>query len=346
MAEDVAIVGAGQAGLSTAYHLKRLGVDPLLIDAGAGAGGSWPHGWDGLRLFSPRDYSSLSGWPMPPTAEEYPTRDAVVAYFEEYERRYQLRIHRPTVVSEVVPADGGFLLRTSNGALPARALVSATGTYSGAWLPDVPGRDSFPGMQMHSAQYRHPGPFEGLHVGVVGGGNSGAQILAEVSRVARTSWFTDGPVRFLPDGLDGRDLFDLSTRRFRAAQRGEAVEQIDAFSHVVMLESVRQARDRGVLVSRGLVHEFDGSNIVSDEGRIGVDAVIWCTGFRTDLAHLQGLRLPQRHSTLCRRSRSRHYPGLWLMGYGEWTGYASATIIGVQKHAKLAAGEIVDYLNS
>jgi putative flavoprotein involved in K+ transport len=79
--------------------------------------------------------------------------------------------------------------------------------------------------------------------------------------------------------------------------------------------------------------------------RIGVDAVIWCAGFRAYLSHLQGLQLPRRRSALCRGSRSRQHAGLWLMGYGEWTGYASATIIGVQKHAKQAAGEIVDYLN-
>ena len=154
MSEAVVIVGAGQAGLSTAYYLHRLGVDPLLIDSAAGPGGSWPHTWDSLRLFSPRDYSSLSGWPMPPTAEEYPTRDEVVAYFEQYERRYGLRIHRPTMVSDVSSSDGGFQLRTSNGILSARAVVSATGTYNGAWVPDVPGRDGFPGKQLHSAQYR------------------------------------------------------------------------------------------------------------------------------------------------------------------------------------------------
>jgi putative flavoprotein involved in K+ transport len=346
VSEEVAILGAGQAGLSAAYHLKRQGIDPLLIDAGDGPGGSWPHGWDSLRLFSPRDYSSLSGWPMPPTQEHFPTRDEVVAYFAQYERRYHLRIHRPTTVFGVDPVDGGFRLRTSNGLLLTRALISATGTYSGAWVPDVPGRASFLGRQLHSARYRNPAPFEGRHVAVVGGGNSGAQILAEVSQVARTSWCTDGPPRFLPDGLDGRDLFDLSTRRFRAAQRGETAEPIDAFSHVVMLDSVRQARDRGVLVSQGRLQAFDGGDIVSDAGRIGVDAVIWCTGFRPDLSHLQGLRLPQRRSELCRGSRSRQYPGLWLMGYGEWTGYASATIIGVQKHAKQAAGEIVEYLGS
>lgn len=340
------IVGAGQAGLSTAYYLRRLGIDPLLVDASAGAGGAWQHGWDSLRLFSPRDFSSLSGWPMPPTAQEYPTRDEVVDYLGKYEQRYDLRIHRPTTVSDIAAVDRGFQLHTSNGVLLAKAVVSATGTFSGAWVPDISGRESFPGQQLHSAQYRNAAPFEDLRVAVVGGGNSGAQILAEISGVARTSWFTDGPVPFLPDGLDGRDLFELSTRRFRAAQCGEPVERIDAFSHVVMLDSVRQARDRGALVSRGRVHRFEGSDVVSDSGRAPVDAVIWCTGFRPDLTHLRSLRLPTRHSALCEGSRSRQYPGLWLMGYGEWTGYASATIIGVQKHAKQAASEIADYVTS
>lgn len=344
MSEDVVIIGAGQAGLSTAYHLKRLGIDPLLIDANRGPGGAWPAAWDGLQLFSPRDYSSLSGWPMPPTAAEYPTRDEFVDYLRRYEQRYRLRVHRPTLVHDVTPVDGGYQLRTSNGLLPARAVVSATGTLSGAVVPDVPGRGSFPGRQLHSAQYRTAQPFRDQHVAVIGGGNSGAQVLAEVSQVATTSWFTEGPVRFLPDGLDGRDLFNLATNRFRAAQRGEQVDQTDAFGQVVMIEPVRAARDRGALVSRGRLHQIEGRDLIGEAGRIGVDAVIWCTGFRADLSHLNGLNLPERRSQVCRGSRSRQHPGVWLMGYGEWTGYASATIIGVQKHAKQAAAEIAAHL--
>ncbi len=77
--------------------------------------------------------------------------------------------------------------------------------------PAYPGQDLFQGRQLHSAHYQGPGPFAGQDVLVVGGGNSGAQILAEVSKVARTTWVTPQPPIFLPDDVDGRVLFERAT---------------------------------------------------------------------------------------------------------------------------------------
>lgn len=71
---DVIIIGGGQAGLSVAYFLRRSALDYLILDDQQDPGGSWRQTWDNLKLFSPSEYSSLSGWAMPKSKEEYPKK--------------------------------------------------------------------------------------------------------------------------------------------------------------------------------------------------------------------------------------------------------------------------------
>jgi putative flavoprotein involved in K+ transport len=191
---DVVVVGAGQSGLAAGYFLRRQTLSFVLLDAGEAPGGAWRHGWDSLTLFSPAQYSSLPGWPMPPASGGgYPARDAVIAYLAAYETRYALPVHRPVRVAAVRRAEPGLVVEAEDGARwTARAVISATGTWSAPFIP--PMATGFAGRQIHSAQYRRPQEFAGLSVLVVGGGNSGAQILAEVSRhAASATWVTERP---------------------------------------------------------------------------------------------------------------------------------------------------------
>ncbi len=114
------------------------------------------------------------------------------------------------------------MINALRGHLAEHGLVAATGTASQPFIPDVSGRGDFRGVQIHSSAYRSPAPFAGRRVLVVGGGNSGAQILAEVSAVARASWAVEGAPRFLPEDVDGRVLFDAATAQYHAIQNGEA----------------------------------------------------------------------------------------------------------------------------
>jgi putative flavoprotein involved in K+ transport len=111
-------------------------------------------------------------------------------------------------------------VRTDRGAWIAAAVVSATGTWSKPFVPEYPGAREFPGRQLHSAHYRSPEDFTGQRVVLVGGGNSGAQLLAELSRVAAATWATLEPPTFLPDDVDGRVLFERATARWKAQEEG------------------------------------------------------------------------------------------------------------------------------
>ena len=246
---DVVVVGGGQAGLAAGYFLRRSGLSFAILDGGEAAGGAWRHGWDSLTLFSPAQWSSLPGWPMPAVAGGgYPARDAVIAYLAAYETRYGLPVRRPVTVQAIRNGGNRLQLEVAGGASwAARAVVSATGTWARPHIPDVPGRDRFAGRQLHSATYRRPQDFAGQTVLVVGGGNSGAQIMAEVSRLAaRAIWVTEREPVFLPDEVDGRILFERATARWLADREGRPPPAPQGgLGDVVAVAPVREARSRG-----------------------------------------------------------------------------------------------------
>ena len=349
---DVAVIGAGQAGLATAYYLRRAGLEPetgyVVLDANPAPGGAWQHLWPSLRLFSPAEYSSLPGWLMPtPSGAGFPPAEHVVDYLTCYEERYELPVHHGTRVLEVCRADteprGPLVLRTADGAWAARAVVSATGTWGRPFVPHYPGGERFRGHQLHSAAYRGPQGFEGRRVVVVGGGNTGAQLLAELSEVATSTWVTLRPPRFLPDDVDGRALFAVATARRRALDAGDADPGgVASLGDVVMVPPVRAARDRGALVALPMFERLTESGVAWADGtEQPADVVLWCTGFRPDLGHLAplGLRGPDGRIEVA-GTRALGEPRLHLLGYGDWTGPGSATLIGVGRTAREAVAEI------
>ncbi len=350
------VVGGGQAGLAVGYHLRRAGLVPqeevVILDDAAAPGGAWPHMWDSLRLFSPAEHSSLPGWRMPSTRDGFPRAEHVVDYLTRYEERYGLAVRRPVRVTAVhrgAPGAPRFRLQTTDGPWTAEAVVSTTGTWRRPFWPRYPGQETFRGVQIHAADYREPSALAGQHVVVVGGGNSAAQLLAEVSTVASTTWVTPRPPRFLPDEVDGRALFEIATRRAVALARGEDDDGgVGGLGDVVVVPSVREARGRGVLEARPLPSEITPEGLRWPDGQEQrADVILWCTGFRPDLGHLAPLRLARRDGVpLTTGSAVVGEPGLHLLGYGDWTGPASATLVGVGRPAKDAAQAVVEHLRS
>lgn len=337
---DVLVIGGGQAGLAAGYYLRRAGADFAIIDAQDRPGGAWPHVWPSLRLFSPAQYSSLPGRMMPvPPDGGYPSAADTVAYLTDYERRYDLPVVR-SVTARAVRRDGGRLLvDTGAGAETwhARTVISATGTWWRPYVPYCPGIREYQGEQLHTVDYRGPEPFRGRRVVIVGGGNSAAQILAEVSAVAHTTWVTQRPPRLLPDELDGRALFALASNRARGGGG------IGDLGDIVAVPPVREARDRGVLKAEPMFGRIAADGVAWPDGTaLDCDAIIWCTGFRPALGHLAPLRLRAADGLIpVDGTRAVGEPRLHLLGYGDWTGPASATLIGAARTARDTVAEIM-----
>lgn len=354
---DVAVIGGGQAGLAVSYYLRRAGLATgagyVVLDAEDHPGGAWQHVWPSLTLFSPPDYSSLPGWPMPPTPDgTLPSAQHVVDYLTAYEDRYGIPMRRRARVRSVTRADdnpnGRLLVESAVGTWSASVVVSATGTWGRPFLPHYPGMELFAGRQLHSTHYHGPEPFAGERVVVVGGGNTAAQLLGELSLVARTTWMTLHPPRFLPDDVDGRVLFQRTAARRRSLAAGQPDPgSTGGLGDIVMVPSVRAARDRGALSARPMFTRLTRNGVITADGQeLEADVILWCTGFRPDLAHLSplGLRGPDGRIPVAGTAAVGE-PRLHLVGYGDWTGLASATLIGVGLNARAAVDAIVAELD-
>jgi putative flavoprotein involved in K+ transport len=344
---DVIVIGGGQSGLACGYFLRRTGLNYVILDGQESCGGAWRHGWDSLTLFSPAEHSSLPGWPMPASENGFPTKQEVIAYLCQYEQRYALPIRRPVQVQRVRREDQLFIVETGAGRFTARAVVSATGTWGSPFLPPLPGREEYRGKQVHSAHYREAAPFAGQKVLVVGEGNSGAQVLAEVSKVASTKWATRKPPAFLPDDVDGHVLFNAASAKYRAEKEGKPFDatQYD-LGNIVMVPPVKEARSRDVLQASGnLAGLYEQGAIWSDGTQEAFDAIIWCTGFGYSTAHVKALaQVEENGKVKTEETRSLGVPGMWFVGYGGWTGFASATLVGVGRTAKQTVAQVQEYL--
>ena len=261
-----------------------------MLDANERPGGSWQHLWPSMRLFSPPSFSSLPGWMMPAADRDYPPATHVVDYLARYGRRYELPVLRGRPVTSVTRVDDdprGALLVSTGAAGDSRGVMArADGRlrdrHVGTPLvPRYPGTESFAGRQRHSFDYRGPEPYAGRRVVLVGGGNTAAQLIAEISLVADTTWVTLRPPKFLPDDVDGRVLFDVATARRRALDAGERDPGgVAGLGDVVMIEAVRDARDRGVLEAEAMFERITrpASSGVTDPARTPIHPLVHLLG--------------------------------------------------------------------
>lgn len=344
---DLVVIGGGQSALACGYFLRRAGLKYIILDDQQHSGGAWQHTWDSLTLFSPAEYSSLPGWMMPKSENEFPSKAEVLDYLSAYQDRYQIQIKHGVKVTDVKKDAEVFTLTSNQGDYQSRTVISATGTFQKPFIPSVPGKDVFRGEQLHSAQYKNTDAFKNKTVLIIGGGNSGAQILAEVSKVAKTVWATQNTPEFLPDDVDGRVLFDVASAKYHAMKEGkEFVSSQYNIGNIVMVPPVKEARSRGVLKTRETFKGIYEQGVVwQDDTRQPFDAIIWCTGFGFATGHLKGLGvLNEKGKVDCLGTKSADVAGLWLVGYGNFTGFASATLIGVGRSARQTVTEIIEYL--
>lgn len=266
-----------------------------------------------------------------------------------------------TDVVEAGPAAGAaaggdrlLRVRTDRGDWWTRALVSATGSWDRPFWPAVPGADAFRGRLLHTHDYRSAEELAGQRVLVVGGGNSAAQIAADLQpHAAALHWVALRPPRYLPDDVDGRVLFETASRAVRDRAAGLPVRGVGSLGDVVATPAVRRARDERGLAAGPMVERLTTAGARWPDGHEApLDAVVWATGFRPALGHLRGLGLTTRsgHPVTVTPDGSPHPvraasdPRVWLVGYGEWTGAASATLVGVGRPARDAAFAIGDAL--
>ncbi len=331
---SVVVIGAGQAGLSAGYHLARRGFGSALkhpnasttfvmFDENAAPGGAWQHRWESLRMSTVNGIFDLPDFPKPPLDPNEPSREAIPAYFAQFEERMSLPIIRPVEVFAVSRADndphGELIVETSRGTWRTNAVINATGTWNNPLVPELPGSDTFTGEQSHTRDYASLDEFAGKRVAIVGGGISALQLLEEISRVAQTFWYTRSEPEFRERGfrpeVEGRETIAKVTAD---AEAGNAPKSIVSYTGLAWTPYAIAARDRGALERRPMFTSIEPSGVREADGSFTqLDAIVWATGFRPDLAHLAPLGLHnERGGIAVRGTAVVADPRIHLIGYG------------------------------
>lgn len=358
----VVVIGAGQAGLSVGYHLRRLGLVPgtdlVLLDRAPSTGGAWQFRWEALRLGAAHRVHDLPGMramglQFGDADRSRPARDVVGEYYRRFEQHYDLRVRRPVSVSSVSRLDGdtaaGGLCVTTRSAdgtetrIRAEVVVNASGTWGTPFVPWYPGRGVFRGRQLDTTDYRSAAEFARQDVVVVGGGTSAIGFLLELDGVARsTHWFTRRPMVWADTAsLDLESAVAAVDEQDRAARAGEVLPSIVSGTGVPVSRRIRAGIDRGVLCDQPMFTRMDETGVVTADGtHVHADAVLWATGFRADLRHLAPLHLrTAAGGVVVVDGRSVDEPRLFLAGYGP-----QASTIGANRAGRLIARQVMDVL--
>jgi putative flavoprotein involved in K+ transport len=343
---DVVVVGAGAAGLATAALLRGHGIEALLLEAGPEPGAAWRRRYDRLRLHTPRLLSGLPGTRIPRRYGRWVRRDDLIEYFRAYADVHELEVRAGTRVERIDREDEAWRLETERGPVRAGTVVVATGHHGAPILPDWPGRDTYSGELIHSSDYSHPGPYRSRDVLVVGAGNSGAEIAADVAgggaRRTRLSVRTPPQIvrratagipaqlfgmaiRHLPPGWVDPiskaqrrlSIPDLSRQGLPRPEHGVRTSFLATGTTPILDVGLVAAVKNGSVEIVAALAGFDGADVLlADGSRIAPDAVIAATGFRAKLEPLVGhLGVLGPRGLPVKTDGPPALPGLWFVGF-------------------------------
>jgi cation diffusion facilitator CzcD-associated flavoprotein CzcO len=354
---SVVIIGAGQAGLSTAYYLRRFGLQPgndvVLLDRGPATGGAWQFRWEALRLGFAHRVNDLPGMEeigvsFDDADRTLPARDVVTDYYRRYEDHYELQVVRPADVFSVENAGADLLVRFHGGEgdneVSTRILVNATGTWGAPFVPWYPGLREFRGRQLHTTDYQHAEEFNGQRVVVVGGGTSAIAFLLELEHVAaRLTWVARRPVAFLDEQELNVEAGKSSVAlQDEAAREGRALPSIVSTTGVPRSRRIQSAIDRGLLVARPMFSAIEPDGVRWADGSFEpADVIVWATGFRPELRHLSPLKLREKAGGIAVGNGVSWRDGrIFFAGYGP-----AASTIGANRAGRVIARQVLTSLS-
>jgi putative flavoprotein involved in K+ transport len=341
------VIGGGQAGLSVGYHLQRLAVPFVILDAQDRIGGAWRSRWDSLRLFTPARFDGLDGKPFPAARHTLPTKDEMADYLEAYSAEFNLPVRSGERVTSLSKRDSAFIVETDDSRFEADNVVVAMSSWQ---IPRLPGfaKDLRTEItQIHTTDYRNPSQLQEGPVLVVGAGNSGAEIALDVvgSHETVVAGPDTGHVPFRVESRVGRLLVPVIRFMFHRvltmsnpiARR--RMPKMIASGEPLVRTKPRDLIEAGIERMPRVVGAKDGWPVLEDGRVLRPANVIWCTGFEPGFSWID---LPIFESGRVKHDRGvvAEVPGLYFVGLKGLYSVSSAQVNGVGRDAGRIAGLI------
>jgi len=284
--------------------------------------------------------STLPGHGYRPGTPLFPTREQFVEYLRDYAAYASLKVETGSDVRALHRADDEWIAELNGAEVRGAAVVMATGIMSKPMTPVIAGRDSFDGEIIHSVAYRRPDEFRGQRVLVVGVGNSGGEIAAELGHAGAevTILVRRGanvvprsiagvPIQYLSASMKGlptgvRRRFARGIRRLAELRNGPPVipyppwTAADAIP-VIGFHLVDAIRAGKVALKVGTIDRLErGGAVFSDRSSGEFDRIILATGFAPALDPLGTLVRRDERGFALRSDNvtSADQPNLWFVG--------------------------------
>jgi putative flavoprotein involved in K+ transport len=345
---ETIVIGAGQAGLTTAYHLTRRSRECVVLEADDRVGDVWRKRFDSLRLFTPAKYDELPGHRSGWAPWSFPTGREMGDYLEAYAAALRLPVRTGISVDSVDQDGDRYVVTSGHRVMTADNVVIAAGTWRRPVVPEFADELDDSIRQLHSSEYHNPSQLRPGPVLVVGAAHSGGDIALELSAHHETH---------LAGRVHGEIPFDIEGRSGRLA-----LPLIwFVWNHVLTLRTPmgRKARDhiragggplirvkRAHLAAAGVRHTEQrvtgvsgGRPVLADGTVLDVANVVWCTGFGLDTDWIHAPLGPEAYPAQAQGVVAES-PGLYFVGLPFLQGFYSMLVGGVARDADHVAGHI------
>lgn len=343
---DFIVIGAAQSGLAISYYLKKLNKKFILVDKGPEVGYSWLRRWDSLRLFTPSEFNNLPGMDFPQPKGYYPNKQEVAQYFKSYADQFDFSIRLNCLITRVTPAEYGYALHWDGGCLKTRGLIVATGPFHIPYIPPFAENLSKAIFQSHSNAYKNAQQLKEGPVLVVGDGDSGYQILDEISKTGRKTYFSGhSDVRNLPQEFAGKTLWWwFSIMGFLKFNRYSRIGKwLKNRKQPIIGTDTKRILNRSNVIVVGRATGAGGKCLVTEkENLTNLKNVIWATGYKPNFKWIEDLAIDKEGYPIQKRGitdlKNLYCIGLpWLYTRG------SATLGGVGNDAAYIARHIENH---